>query len=87
MLNCSYTDIMRYEVTINDRGTLTLPAALRRALGLGPHDRLIIEQTAQGLLLRPAVLVPLEIYTDERIDEFTRDDADIERVLPDLEQP
>lgn len=86
LLNYCYTELMQYEVTLNDRGTLTLPAALRRALGLRPQDRLIIEPTEDGLLLRPAVLIPVEIYSDERIAEFTSDEGAIEKILPDLEK-
>ncbi|MEL7167751.1 MAG: AbrB/MazE/SpoVT family DNA-binding domain-containing protein [Bacteroidota bacterium] len=61
---------MKSELTINERGTLTIPAALRREFGLRGNDRLIAEKTDQGILLRPAVSVPIEMYTDERIAEF-----------------
>jgi hypothetical protein len=54
---------------------------MREALGLKGNDRLIIEDTPEGLLLRPAVSVPIEIYSEERIAEFTRDDAAIARLL------
>ena len=72
---------MQDTVTLNARGVITIPAHMREALGLKGNDRLIIEDTPEGLLLRPAVSVPIEIYSEERIAEFTRDDAAIARLL------
>jgi antitoxin PrlF len=67
---------MRASVTITSRGVITLPAKLRQALGLKADDQLIAETTPEGLLLRPAVTLPVEVYTDERVREF--DDAEAE---------
>ena len=58
---------MQATLTINNRGVVTLPAKLRHALGLKANDQLIAETTPQGLLLRPAVTLPLELYTPERL--------------------
>lgn len=74
---------MRAKVTINERGVITIPAALRQAFGLKPNDELIVEQTDGGLLLRPAVSVPIELYSEERIAEFAGDDDAIGPLLPD----
>ena len=60
---------MQTKATINERGVITIPAAIRQAFGLRANDEVIIEETEQGILLRPAVSVPLEIYTEKRIDE------------------
>lgn len=72
---------MQAKATINERGVITIPAAIREAFGLRPNDEVIIEQTEQGILLRPAVSVPLEIYTEKRIAEFAEDDAAIGKIL------
>jgi AbrB family looped-hinge helix DNA binding protein len=61
---------MKANVTITSRGVITLPAKLRLALGLKAEDHLIAEITPEGLLLRPAVTMPIEIYTAERVREF-----------------
>jgi AbrB family looped-hinge helix DNA binding protein len=61
---------MKANVTITSRGVITLPAKLRQALGLKAEDHLIAETTPQGLLLRPAVTLPVEMYTPERVREF-----------------
>jgi len=76
---------MKERVTISARGVVTIPAALRRAFGLKAGEELIAEETPEGILLRPAVSVPIELYTDERIAEFASDEAEIEKLLPELE--
>ena len=55
-------------VQINSRGTLTIPKELREKFGLG--SQVILEETADGLVLRPAATYPVEIYTDERLEEM-----------------
>ncbi len=72
---------MKATVTVTSRGLVTLPAKLRRAIGVQANDLLIAETTPEGLLLRPAVTLPIEIYTDERIREFDEAEADLDRVL------
>jgi antitoxin PrlF len=72
---------MKTTLTITSRGVVTLPAKLRQALGLKADDQLIAETTPEGLLLRPAVTLPVEIYSEERIREFDEAEADLARVL------
>lgn len=73
---------MENRVTINSRGVITIPAALRAAFGLHANDELIVEQTDQGILLRPAISVPLEVYTEKRIAEFAEDEEAVAKVFP-----
>ncbi|WP_421996917.1 AbrB/MazE/SpoVT family DNA-binding domain-containing protein [Reyranella sp.] len=68
---------MKTTLTVTDRGTITLPAKLRRQLGIKAEDQLIAEATSEGLLLRPAVTLPVEIYTEERIAEFDGAEAEL----------
>jgi antitoxin PrlF len=75
---------MQATLTINSRGVVTLPAKLRQAMGLKADDQLIAETTPQGLLLRPAVTLPLELYTPERLQEFDDAEAELAAVLPKL---
>jgi len=72
---------MKTTLTVTSRGTVTLPAKLRRALGLKADDQLIAETTPEGLLLRPAVTLPVEIYREKRILEFDEAEADLAKVL------
>ena len=72
---------MQDRVTITSRGIITIPTRMRKAFGLKTNDQLIIEQTQEGLLLRPTVNLPIEHYTEQRIAEFTRDDKAIANLL------
>ena len=72
---------MKTTLTISSRGLVTLPAKLRQAMGLKPDDLLIAETTPEGLLLRPAVTLPVEMYTDRRVREFDAAEADLAKVL------
>lgn len=76
--------IMSEKIIIGQRGVLTLPAKLRKRYGLQQDDQLIVEETAQGLLLRPCVSMSIEFYSEERIAEFTEDDEAIGRALDKL---
>jgi AbrB family looped-hinge helix DNA binding protein len=72
---------MKATVTISSRGVVTLPAKLREALGLKADDQLIAETTPEGLLLRPAVTLPIEIYSAEREREFDEAEAELAKAL------
>ena len=73
---------MPSKVTISERGVITIPAALRATYGLKANDELILEDTEAGILLRPAISVPVELYTEARIAEFASDEDAIGRHLP-----
>ena len=72
---------MKITLTVSSRGVVTLPAKLRRALGLKADDQLIAEPTSEGLLLRPAVTLPVEIYSEKRIGEFDEAEDELQKVL------
>ena len=55
---------------ISSRGTVTLPAGLRRELGLAEGDVLTVRIVNGAVVLTPTVLTEVEAYTDERIHEF-----------------
>lgn len=72
---------MKATVTLTSRGVVTLPAKLRQALGLQADDPLIAETTPEGLLLRPAVTLPVEVYAPQREREFDAAEAELAAVL------
>ena len=72
---------MKTMLTITSRGVITLPAKLRETLGIKADDQLIAETTPEGLLLRPAITLPIEIYSEKRIREFDEGEAELEQVL------
>ena len=73
---------MKATLTVTSRGVVTLPARLRQAMGLKADDQLIAEITPEGLLLRPAVTLPLEMYSEARLREFEQAQAELAAVLP-----
>ncbi len=68
---------MRAVINVTERGVLTLPVRFRRELGLTGDNLVIAESTREGVLLRPAVALPIEIYTDERVQEFNESEAEL----------
>jgi antitoxin PrlF len=72
---------MKATITITSRGVVTLPLGLRKALGIKAEDTLIAETTPDGLLLRPAITLPVEIYTDKRIREFDESEEELAKVM------
>lgn len=67
-------------ININERGTLTLPKEAREKLGLLSAGQVVLQETPEGLLLRPGMMVPIEIYSDERIAEFEKNnEADLKK--------
>ena len=78
---------MKATLTLTNRGVVTLPAKLRRALGLRADDQLIAETTPEGLLLRPAVTLPVEIYSEKRIREFDEAESELAKVLSHRSRP
>ena len=78
---------MKATLTLTNRGVATLPAKLRRALGLRADDQLIAETTPEELLLRPAVTLPVEIYSGKRIREFDEAEAEMAGLLARRNRP
>ena len=76
---------MRQHLTISKKGQITLPAELRKKMGLEAGGTVIAEERKGELVLRPAAVVEIDLYTDEQIarwDEVDRLDAQTrERIL------
>jgi AbrB family looped-hinge helix DNA binding protein len=72
---------MAETIRINERGSLTLPKTLRKKLGLAKGGVVLAESTSEGIVLKPAIAFPIEIYTDERISEFAAEDEKLSQYL------
>ena len=60
-------------VKLGKKGQISLPAGVLRKLGLEGAATLIVEATDDGaVILRPAAVYPIEIYSDARVKEFER---------------
>jgi len=60
---------------VGKRGTLVIPAKLRRRFGIEEGSELIAEETPEGILLRPAITVPIELYSPARKAELILSNA------------
>jgi AbrB family looped-hinge helix DNA binding protein len=55
---------------IGKRGTVVIPAKLRRLYGLEEGALVIVDGRDDGVLIRPAVALPIESYSAERKAEL-----------------
>jgi AbrB family looped-hinge helix DNA binding protein len=60
---------------VGKRGTVVIPAALRRRYGIEEGTLIIAEAREGGVLIRPAMVLPVEIYTPERKAQFLLSNA------------
>jgi len=55
---------------VGKRGAIIVPARLRKRFGIEEGTLVTAEEREDGILIRPAVIVPVEKYTPERKAEF-----------------
>ena len=55
---------------VGKRGAIVVPAKLRRRFGIEEGATVVAEEREDGILIRPAIVVPVERYTPERKAEF-----------------
>jgi len=60
---------------VGKRGTVVIPVALRRRYGIEEGAMVIAEAWDDGILIRPAVVLPVEVYTPERKAQFLLSNA------------
>ena len=61
-------------VPIGEKGDITIPLELRRAIGIAECSLVVMEQVGDGILLRP-LQEGMEFYTPERKAEFLLSNA------------
>ena len=66
---------MREVLTVSSRGQITLPAEMRRHLGIEPGGAVIVEDCGGELRLKSAAVLEVELYSDEDIAEWDQADA------------
>jgi len=72
---------VQVKLSVSSRGLIALPAAMRKAAVILPQDSIIAESTTEGILLRPAVTLPVELYTSEQIAEFDAAESGLEQAV------
>ena len=60
---------------VGKRGTVVIPAGLRRRFNVSEGSFVMTEETPEGILLRPAAIMARESYTPERKAEFLLSNA------------
>lgn len=65
---------MKETLIVSSRGQITLPAALRKRVGIKEGSAVIIEDRGSELVLKPAAVLEIEMYSDRQIAEW--DNAD-----------
>jgi antitoxin PrlF len=65
---------MRVNVIVSPRGQITLPAQLRRRLGIQPGGVLMLEESEGRVVLQSAATVEYEVYSDEDIARWDAED-------------
>jgi len=66
-------------VKVGKRGAIVVPAKFRKQFGIEEGAMVTAEAHEDGVLIRPAVVVPVERYTPERRAEFLLSNAVGER--------
>lgn len=68
-------ELMPETSKVDKRGAVVMPARLRKKFGIEEGSLVIAEEREDGILIRPADTVPVEIYTPERKAEFLLSNA------------
>lgn len=55
---------------VGKRGAIIVPARLRKRFGIEEGSMVVAEEKDDGILIRPAVVIPVERYSPERKAEF-----------------
>ena len=70
MVFTQITENMSRIISINEQGAIALPLDLIEKYGLEVGGQIVIEESEAGLVLRPNAQFPVEIYSNERVEEF-----------------
>jgi AbrB family looped-hinge helix DNA binding protein len=74
-------------IKLGKKGQISIPKAILNHLGIEGETVLLAEITAEGgILLRPAGVYPIEMYTEERIEEFKGEDRLTEQEIQQIQE-
>ena len=66
---------MSSTLVVSSRGQITLPARVRKRLGIKGGDVVVLEDRPSEIVLRPGIVLEYERYTDEQIAAWDAADA------------
>jgi len=65
---------MSETLVVSSRGQITLPAALRKRLGIKGGDVIILEDHGNEVVLKPGIVLEVQHYSDEQIAQWDAGD-------------
>jgi antitoxin PrlF len=65
---------MSETLVVSSRGQITLPAALRKRLGIRSGDVVIVEERGNEVVLKPGIVLEVQHYSDEQIAQWDTED-------------
>ncbi len=65
---------MSETLVVSSRGQITLPAALRKRLGIKSGGVVIVENRGNEIVLKPAIVLEVQNYSDEQIERWDAED-------------
>jgi antitoxin PrlF len=65
---------MSETLVVSSRGQITLPATLRKRLGIRSGDVVILEERGNEVVLKPGIVLEVQHYSDEQITEWDAED-------------
>ena len=65
---------MRQTLLVSNRGQITLPASIRKRLGIQSGGVVTLEEKDNVVVLRPAAVVEMETYSDEEVARWDKED-------------
>ena len=65
---------MSETLVVCSRGQITLPAALRKRLGIKSGDVVILEDRGNEVVLKPGIVLEIQHYSDEQIAQWDAED-------------
>ncbi len=60
---------------VGKRGAVVIPAKIRKKFGIEEGSSVLVEEGPDGVIIRPAVTVPVEIWSIERKAAFLLENA------------
>ena len=66
---------MSATLIVSNRGQITLPASTRKRLGIKSGDVIILEDRGNEIVLKPGVVLEIDLYSDAQIAEWNAADS------------
>ena len=66
---------MNETLVVSSRGQITLPAAIRKRLGIKSGDVVMLQDRGNEIVLKPSIALEVQQYTDEQMTQWDREDT------------